>query len=188
MFCPQCGQIQSSRETSFCSACGFELRAVALIMSGGANLTTAASCLAPPPGSAPINRGRSPRHTGVLHGAMLMASCMLVVPLMVILGVLMLHLPVEFIPATAIFCVMGGFLRIIYALMFQPGEAQLAEVPAPLQVPAFVPARMSTPPLNPYSGGQWRAPNTGEIRQPLSSVTDQTTRLLHHDSLGARER
>jgi hypothetical protein len=133
----------------------------------------------------------SPRSRGTRQGAMLMLSTLVVVPVVAILGVAMLDLPGELVAVAAIICAMGGFLRMMYALLFESNE--VAELPAPSQQyvpPASVPnylgagtthAQSALPPQQQGTPvPAYRTPrrfDTGEIVPP-PSVTDHTTRLL----------
>ena len=189
MFCPQCGQRQSTNDARFCPSCGFPLGTVGELLSNGGRLhwrpPEAAAPLMPP--AAP-----SPRQKGIRQGAMLMLSTLLVVPLIAIFGVAMLGFPGEVVALASIFCFMGGLLRILYAVMFEssvPGAPAQAAPPAyvpPQTIPDYLgtPARNTAlpPPQSTPVPAQHRPQryNTGElVEPPRASVTDHTTRLLH---------
>ena len=120
---------------------------------------------------------------------MLMLSTLVVVPITAILGVAMLNLPGELVAAIAVICFMGGFLRMMYALLFESREAPEAPNAAqqyvpPASVPNYLGAQRHTPSaLPPHQSApvnMYQAPrrfDTGEIVPP-PSVTDHTTRLL----------
>jgi hypothetical protein len=184
MFCPHCGQRQISNDARFCSACGFPLNVVSEVLEAGGRLPARS----PAPGGNP-----SPRNKGIKQGAFLMLSSVIVVPVVIFLGVVMLDLPGELIPLTAIICVMGGLLRMLYALFFEsnvPVEESGASVRQ--YVPPAVPSNYLGTPLPPQAPAlppqqstpipDYRRPqrfDTGELAQPpASSVTDHTTRLL----------
>ena len=179
MFCPQCGQRQTSNETRFCSSCGFQLYVVSELLNTGGQLARR-----------PAGGGKmSPRSRGLRQGLMLMLSTLVIVPVIGIMGVALLGLPGEIAGAAAVICMMGGFLRMMYALLFEPNEAPEAAAAAPQYVPpASVPnylgAQHTPSALSPQQSAPvnaYRAPrpfDTGEIAPP-SSVTDHTTRLLH---------
>jgi hypothetical protein len=178
MFCPQCGQRQTSNEARFCSSCGFQLYVVTELLKTGGQLTRRP----PTPGKL------SPRSRGLRQGAMLMLSTFVLVPIVAILGASMLGLPAEFVAATAIICMMGGFLRIMYALLFETNEAPEAPETAPqyappVSVPNYLGTQHAPSALPPPQGSPipaYRTPHrfdTGEIMPP-PSVTDHTTRLL----------
>ena len=186
MFCPKCGQQQVSDEVRFCSRCGFQLEGVKLLLAGeGLPALSAANF------QAPEQSGESPRRRGIKQGVMLMLSTVLIVPVVVFLTKLGI-LQKEFIPLAAVFCTIGGFLRLVYALMFQGG----APAPASQLPPAYVPpiqqvgglaagrATALPPPApraTPASNMGGRLFDTSELgqaaRQP-PSVTESETKML----------
>lgn len=192
MFCPRCGQGQTSNDSRFCPACGFPLAAVGELLAGGGQRHPAGGGqphwrppAAPPQPTAPAEL--SPRQKGVRQGAMLMLSTLLVVPLLAIFGVAMLGFPGEFVALGAVFCPMGGLLRILYALMLESNVKPSAAPPRAAYVPPpTIPDYLGGAALPPSQGApipaQARAArryNTGElIEPPRASVTDHTTRLL----------
>jgi hypothetical protein len=182
MFCPNCGQRQSSNEARFCAACGFPMGVVGELLANGGQLSWR-----PPAQGA---RQPSPRTRGVKQGAFLMLSTFVVVPIVIFLGVSLLGMPGELIPLVAVVTVMGGLLRMLYALFFEsnvPGDAPAAQPSAP---PAYTPNYLGTPQrpatLPPPQGtpvpAAYQRPqryNTGDLTAPpKGSVTDHTTRLL----------
>lgn len=196
MFCPNCGQRQTSNDARFCNACGFALNAVSdLLASGGrahwrppeANLQVQPAHPAHPAQPAVL----TPRQKGIRQGVMLMLSTFLFVPLLAIFGVALLNLPGEIVALAAVGCPIGGLLRMLYAIMLEsnapPGPAaapQPAYVPPPtipdyLGTPvrnASLPPPQSTPVPAPARPQRY---NTGElVEPPRASVTDHTTRLL----------
>jgi hypothetical protein len=134
----------------------------------------------------PTNTKPSPRSKGVRQGAMLMLSTILVVPIVAILSVgLFSEISHIIVPLTAIFCFVGGLLRILYALIMEdatpPMDFEQMSGYAPPPVPQFERsvhnAALPPPAANPTP--VWRPrPNTAEIYQPPPSVTENTTRLL----------
>lgn len=178
MFCPHCGQRQTSNDARFCPACGFPLVTVSELLANGGHLTWRA------PGSGQL----TPRGRGIRQGAFLMLSALVVVPVVIFLGVRLLDMPPPLIPLAGIICVMGGLLRMLYAIFFE------SNYPAPL--PGATPQQHYVPPAVPpnYLGEQSQALpprqstpayakpqryNTGElVEPPRASVTDHTTRLL----------
>jgi hypothetical protein len=186
MFCPNCGQRQSTNDARFCPACGFPLNVVNELVAGGGRLHWR-----PPEPAAPA--GLSPRQKGIRQGVMLMLSTFLFVPLLAIFGVALLNMPGEIVALAAVGCPVGGLLRLLYALMLESNEkplavaaaAQPAYVPPPtipnyLGTPAHgtaLPPPQSTP--VPAQARPHRY-NTGElVEPPRASVTDHTTRLLN---------
>lgn len=179
MFCPQCGLRQSSNDARFCSSCGFQLYVVTELLKTGGQLTRRP----PAPGQL------TPRSKGLRQGAMMMLSTLVLVPVTAILGVALLNLPGELVGAVAVICFMGGFLRMMYALMFEsteapepPQTAQQQYVP-PSSVPNYLGTVHTPAPLPPQQSAPvntYHPPrrfDTGEIVPP-PSVTDHTTRLL----------
>ncbi len=182
MFCPNCGQRQSSNEARFCAACGFPLNVVGELLANGGQL----------PWRPPVQSAGqpSPRTRGIKQGAFLMLSTLVVVPVVIFLGVAMLGMPGELIPLTAVVCVMGGLLRMLYALFFEsnvPPDAPHAQGYAPpvytpnyfggQQPPSALPPQQGAPAPAAYQRPQRY--NTGElVEPPRASVTDHTTRLL----------
>ncbi|HEX8290719.1 MAG TPA: zinc ribbon domain-containing protein [Pyrinomonadaceae bacterium] len=186
MFCPQCGQRQISNEARFCASCGFPLEVVGEALANGGRLHWR-----PPQQQQPGPPEISPRQKGIRQGAMVMLTVLLVVPLLAIFGVALLGLPGEIVALAAVGLPMGGFLRIMYALLFESNAPALPAAPRPSYVPPpSIPNYLGTPQqqshaLPPRQGTPIPAParpqryNTGElVEPPRSSVTDHTTRLL----------
>ncbi|HEX8285710.1 MAG TPA: zinc ribbon domain-containing protein [Pyrinomonadaceae bacterium] len=189
MFCPNCGQRQTSNDARFCNACGFALNVVSdLLASGGRP-----HHWRPPEASQPAQpAGLSPRQRGIRQGVMLMLSTLLFVPLLAIFGVALLNLPGEIVALAAVGCPVGGLLRMLYALMLESNvPPSLNAPPAPAYVPpptipnylgtpahgAALPPQQSTPVAT--APARPRRYNTGElVEPPRASVTDHTTRLL----------
>jgi len=181
MFCPHCGQQQASGEMRFCSRCGFPLGVISEVLAQGGVLATSEQ-----DGRA---RGLSARQRGVRQGAMLMLSAMLIVPVMVFIVLLTgIDKLIPLVPLSAIFCVVGGFIRIAWALMFEDAGPQttpsIPSVPLPpSQLSA--PARgQALPPAQATPVTDWRRrQETAEIFQP-PSVTENTTKLLERKDEG----
>jgi hypothetical protein len=184
MFCPNCGQRQVSNEARFCPGCGFPLEGVSELLAGGGRLHWR-------PPQQPASQELSPRQKGIRQGAMIMLTVMLAVPLLAIFGVAMLGLPGEMVALAAVGLPVGGFLRIMYALLFESNAPALPAAPQPSYMPPpAIPNYLGTPPqqshtLPPRQGTPIPTParpqryNTGElVEPPRSSVTDHTTRLL----------
>jgi hypothetical protein len=183
MFCPNCGQRQTSNDARFCSACGFPLNVVNDLLANGGRLHWR-----PPDAAAPAEL--TPRQKGIRQGVMLMLSTFLVVPLLAIFGVAMLGLPGEFVALAAVFCPVGGLLRLLYAVMLESNAQPAAGGAAPAYVPpqtipnylgapvhgAALPPPHSTP--IPAQGQPQRYNTGGLVEPPRASVTDHTTRLL----------
>jgi hypothetical protein len=187
MFCPQCGQRQVSNEARFCPACGLALEVVGELVANGGRLHWR-----PPPQQQSGAQELSPRQKGIRHGAMIMLLTLLVVPLLAIFGVAMIGLPGEFVALAAVGLPVSGFLRIMYALLYESNVPAFPAAPQPSYVPPpAIPNYLGTPPppqshtLPPRQGTPVPTParprryNTGElVEPPRASVTDHTTRLL----------
>jgi hypothetical protein len=186
MFCPKCGQQQVSDEVRFCSRCGFQLDVVKTLLAGE-NF----------PALGPVNTqtaaggGESPRKRGVKQGLMLMMSTVLIVPLVVFLVRLGI-LQREFIPLAAIICAIGGFLRLIYALLFQEGASTATPQMPPAYVPpvqqfgasssaraAALPPASARPATAPdYRGRLFDTSELGQAARQPPSVTESETKML----------
>ncbi|MBV8855702.1 MAG: zinc ribbon domain-containing protein [Acidobacteria bacterium] len=187
MFCPNCGRQQVSNEARFCPACGFQLEVVGELVASGGRLHWRPQQQQAEP------QELSPRQKGIRQGAFLMLSTVVVVPVVIFLGVALLHLPGVLIPLASVVCVMGGLLRMLYAQFFESNfPAPPAHAPSqPYVPPPAIPNYLGTPPqqqsrtLPPRQAAPVPAParpqryNTGElVEPPRASVTDHTTRLL----------
>jgi hypothetical protein len=178
MFCPRCGQEQISNETRFCSRCGFLMTGVGALVANAGNLE-AVSVSKP----AKVD---TPRRRGIKKGLFIFMLAFLVVPILAIIT-LMIEAREPFAVVIAlVLLVVGGLLRIAYAMMFESNEptGQTVEQAvyetaqgilnprqnALLSPPQSIPASSYIPPKH----GNWRDTNDLEP----SSVTDPTTKLL----------
>ncbi|MET0621542.1 MAG: zinc ribbon domain-containing protein [Pyrinomonadaceae bacterium] len=191
MFCPNCGQRQTSNDARFCNACGFALNAVSDLLASGGHVhwrPPEATHQAQPARPAAL----TPRQKGIRQGVMLMLSTFLLVPLLAIFGVALLHLPGEIVALAAVGCPVGGLLRLVYALMLEsnvpagPESAPAAAYVPPPSIPNYLGTPVRNASLPPPQSTPVPAParpqryNTGElVEPPRASVTDHTTRLLH---------
>lgn len=179
MFCPKCGQQQTTDGVRFCSRCGFQLEVVKELLAtdGAAPLVW--------PDAETHTRQRSARDRGIRQGIMLMLLTAFIVPMAAILSKIGI-LPREFVALAAIFCAVGGFIRFIYALMMEEG----ANTGKPSRPPAYNPIVMQShlhatashaalPPQQSIPASEFgrRRTETAEMVQP-PSVTENTTRLL----------
>ena len=182
MFCPNCGQRQVSSEARFCPACGFPLEGVSELLANGGRLHWR-----PPQQAGPTVLAQ--RQKGIRQGAMVMLTTLLVVPLLAIFGVALLGLPGELVALAAVGLPVSGFLRIIYALLYESNAPALPAAAPPSYVPPpAIPNYLGTPPPQSHTlPPRQAAPvpthaqryHTGELAEPpRSSVTDHTTRLL----------
>ena len=113
VFCPRCGQPQNGTHTRFCSRCGFLMAGLQRIVeNGGVSADIFAT---------DGEEWVSPKKQGLKQGGIMMLSSLVVVP---VLGILVAVLNLEgFLPGAAfIILFWGGLLRMIYALIFQPGR------------------------------------------------------------------
>lgn len=186
MFCPQCGYRQVSNDVRFCSGCGFSLNQVSELLANGGQLPWR-----PPQTQRP--RPLTPRQKGIRQGAMIMLSTLIVVPVVIFLGVVMLDLPAELIPLTAVLCMIGGFLRILYAVFLEedapPADVLEQRYVPPPVAPSYLGSPEHTPSALPHAQSRPAEPrprpryDTGELAAPpRSSVTDHTTRLLDDEA------
>lgn len=181
MHCPQCGQQQVSGELRFCSRCGFPLGGVSELMATGGLLPTLEVATG--------KKRHSPRYVGVRQGVTMFFLGAVLVPLLGILYSFQVNgngLLEMLVPITAVLFFVGGFVRILYALIFE--EATPDAVVNNTALPYVHPVASSQlhagargtalPPAQSIPVSSWRQPhNTAEIVRP-PSVTENTTRLL----------
>lgn len=179
MFCPQCGQQQTTGVIRFCSRCGFPLDGVIQLLSAGGMLPAYRS----PDEPAPI----SPRRQGVKQGGMLLLLGAVLVPLFGVISEFSRSpFPQILMAFAAIICFIGGPLRMLYAAIFEEGAqraigpyAPPMHAPKPQFGPHMQHQALPPPPVRSPSG--WRSrPNTAELANP-PSVTENTTRLLEKE-------
>ncbi len=178
MFCPRCGQEQTSTETKFCSRCGFLMTGVGALVANDGNLEGVSV-------SKPAKTD-TPRRRGIKKGLFIFMLAFLVVPILAILTVMTNREPFAVVIAL-ILLVVGGLLRIAYAMMFESSDptGQSVEQAAyqtaqnvlsgsrnqnALPPPQSIPTSVYMPPKQ----GNWRETNDLEP----SSMTDPTTKLL----------
>lgn len=178
MHCPICGQQQISEETRFCSKCGFLLTGVAEVVSNEG--------LLPGLSDTSLAVSSSPRKKGIKQGLFIFLMAFLFVPLAV-------AVTTEPTVATmiAILTIVGGMLRMVYALMFEsniPGGRTLEQnifagsqnflnkrySPRKLPAEQSISASSYATPAT----GTWR--NTNDLQQ-IGSVTENTTKLLEKE-------
>ncbi len=178
MFCPQCGQQQTTGAIRFCSRCGFPLDGVIQLLGNGGMMPVYRT----PDEPVPI----SPRRKGVKQGGVLLLSGAVVVPLLGVMASFGNSAFLEILTAfAAIICFIGGPLRMLYAAVFEegaPSPVRMYNAP-PVAKPQFGPPmqHQALPPPPVRSPSSWRArPNTAELVAP-PSVTENTTRLLEKE-------
>ena len=179
MYCPQCGQQQTSGMVRFCSRCGFPLDGVIQLLSTG--------------GMLPMYRNPdepvkiSARRKGVKQGGILLLSGAVLVPIFGVMASFSNSAFLEILTAfAAILCFLGGPLRMLYAAVFEEAAPNPFHQPRPfVAVPPtphqFNPhLQQSALPPQPVQPPTWRRPITAELANP-PSVTENTTRLLDRD-------
>ncbi len=180
MFCPRCGQEQISEETSFCSRCGFMLTMVAEIIANGGVLPQSLA-------GSKNQKISTPRKKGLKQGLFILMLTFLFVPLA---GFLLNDADVA--AAIGVLFLVGGLLRMAYAVMFQSnagdpaidgmlpftGQNILTQTPQAnrLSPQQNDPVSSYVPPI------AKKLNETNDLAfQPPPSVTDHTTKLLHKD-------
>ena len=174
MYCPQCGQQQLSENMRFCSRCGFSLRVVTELLGNDGVLMER-----PAKG---LDSRLSPRQKGVRLGALLMLTSFLIALIQALMPTLVDKLVV--LAAPVIICFLGGFVRLLYALLYEEGAGRAKDVILSTQNTPTLNGSVgaSLPPAQSIPASDWkRRVNTAEMAQP-SSVTEGTTKLLEHDS------
>lgn len=175
MYCPQCGQQQATGEVRFCSRCGFQLEGVnSLLASGGAVPLTAMQG---------AEWRESPRRVGARLGGKLMLFGIFLIPMLLILSEIF-RFPEE-VGMFGVLFLLGGFLRLVYAMIFEQGPFRqpknLPQFAYPNAPNTLAPPRAAAE-LPPAQGAPARAyvpprTDTAEISY-RPSVTENTTRLL----------
>jgi hypothetical protein len=180
MFCPSCGQQQTSEETRFCSRCGFLLAGISSLISNNG--------LATQTPAAREHNAISPRKKGIKQGGQLMILGLIIVPLLAIISALF-HLHPAPIIITSVLTFWGGILRMIYARIFE--SAYPSEVDAEQKTLNFVKKILGkkTAALPPQSVSSYAPPinnwrDTNDLIHP--SVTEDTTKLLEKDKISKK--
>lgn len=183
MHCPKCGQQQASEETRFCSRCGFLLTGVLQLVANDGQL--------PRSGTTGKPEILSPRRRGVRKGLFFFLLSFLILPIIMMITIAVGEEPYVLFTAAVIFIV-GGLLRVAYALMFEEADAAAAEFPAiaghdqPIRSaePNALPETSAIPAslyAAPPATGMWR--DTNDLQKTPHSVTDSTTKLLDEKSV-----
>ncbi len=179
MYCPRCGQQQSLAELKFCSRCGFLMSGMSEVVSNG-GLPKAIIGHTDP-------QAISPRRRGLKQGGLLFLSGTVIVP---ILGVFTAMVNGEGYVAgiAAILTFLAGFVRMLYALVFQSGVSTLEnESLVDIMKDGFLSKKSQEKALPPQQSdlistsfqppaGHWR--ETADL-QP-GSVTEETTKTLNN--------
>ena len=184
MHCPQCGQLQISDQTRFCSRCGFLLTGVARVMANDGEVIDKKVPF--------FGEADSKRWSGVKQGIFIFLLSFIIVPLLAVLTVAVRAEPF-LVALAAISLSIGGALRVIYALLFQsaegltkrstlPTEAEMAAILQGGRAGATLPPANLRPANDYVSPGSWR--DTNELADHPMSVTDSTTKLLEKEMDG----
>ena len=179
MFCPQCGQEQINRDTRFCSRCGFLMTGVEKLISTGGAL----------PEYLALSEGQtkmSARKRGLRQGALMFFSGIVIVPLLGILTAIM-NGEGYIAGAAAIILFVGGFLRMIFALLFEtsdPAQPTLEDDIAKVSTKLFnkKSEQNALPPGQSIPASDYAPPKPANWRETddltPQSVTEETTNLL----------
>jgi zinc-ribbon domain len=178
MYCPQCGQQQATDSMRFCARCGFPLEGAMILLAHGGML--------PRYEAAGGETKISARRKGVKQGALLFLIGVVLVPLLAIFANYapsQIGKAFEFFAATAaVLTFVGGPLRMLFAALFEEGAPPRQFVMPPAYGPTAIPPApvrvTALPQATATRTAGWRRPQTAEILQPPSVVTDHTTRLL----------
>lgn len=180
MYCPNCSQEQISKETRFCSRCGFLMTGVVKLLENQGSFEELETR---------SNKSDTPRKRGLKKGLFIFLLTFLIVPIISIITVAVRAEPFVVVIVSILFGV-GGLLRMAYALLFESNEGANSESGENLLEKAqnligkkkneqylppaqSIPAESFVPPMQ----GNWR--DTNDLAQP--SVTEETTKLLQKD-------
>lgn len=178
MYCPSCGQENTTEETRFCSRCGFLLTGTyTLLQTGGVDPTS----------TRPARQQRSPRNRGLKQGLFIFLLTFLIVPIIAIVTIAVNAREPFVLAIAAITLFVGGLLRMAYALLFEEhyetapstGDDFLSAAQLHMNRGNALPPALSIPidAFQSPQAGSWR--NTNDL-QP-SSVIEGTTKLLEKD-------
>ncbi len=120
MFCPSCGTRQSNANPRYCSGCGMNLFAVSQFISNGGGATQIHLQANP-------KAFDSVRKKGLKQGGKMILAGLILVPTLGILTNIFGTSPF-IVGLTALFTFWGGFLRMVYALIFEGNETETLEI------------------------------------------------------------
>ncbi len=177
MHCPSCGQQQVSSDLRFCSRCGMPLTAVAEVLANGGML--------PMVNPQQLLTITSAKKRGLKQGGLMMLLGVFIVPVLGVLIGMLLNGPTELVGLAALFFFLGGFLRLIYAAIFEDGTPTFL-LPKERIVPESqmnlrgIPMVNALPPTQSIPIETYQAPN----QNPLYAAGNwrSTTDLLNKDS------
>lgn len=132
----------------------------------------------------------SARVRGLKHGLFFLLTSILFVPLAAIIALAVNADTPAFPAIVAFLTVVGGVLRMAYALLFESGEPGTAKTKTKRDDKNYfekagtayelnAPPASATPFYSAPEQGKWR--ETNDLSRQHGSVTDNTTKLLHHD-------
>lgn len=180
MYCPNCSQEQVSKETKYCSRCGFLMTGVVKLLENKGEIENL---------QIRDQKGDTPRKRGLKKGLFIFLLTFLIVPLITIITISVRAEPFAVVIA-AILLGVGGLLRMAYAMLFESNEGRETiedlkivssaknllkrkQAEKALQPQQSIPVEDFAPPMQ----GNWR--DTNELVQ--TSVTEETTKLLQKD-------
>jgi hypothetical protein len=160
MFCPKCGNRQSSDELRFCAKCGLALEAAKKSLTTGSTAVEQARA-----------KGFSPRAKGILQGVAIIPAG---IGLMAVTDIFYEALGAGMMAglySTLTMVVLAAIARILYAILMEQGGKPASGISA-----QSLPLELAPAASDEVSGAALSAV-TGEIVQP-QSVTEHTTRQL----------
>src|SRR3954447_7919683 len=165
MYCPNCGQQQSSDEMRFCSRCGLALAGLADWLAGG-RVQPVEQAATPEP---------SPRRKHLRRAAKLMFFSGVLFPIVFGICLAIDEGGPMFIPCVVLFI---SLVWMLYARLFISSTPRVDYSAAQTTTLGSIPARSSLPPATTTSIPAGRAQvRTNELAQP-PSVTENTTRFF----------
>jgi endogenous inhibitor of DNA gyrase (YacG/DUF329 family) len=171
MFCPKCGQQQTSDTTRFCSRCGLPIDGLADWLAGGAFLARHDEPLAPKP--------MSQKRRGIRRGGKILFLSFALLPLF--LGVAISADAGE--PLIIPFTVFAmGLAMLLYYVIFGDDSTPAKKQPSRPSAISSAFGRNALPPVaNTWSSAALgNRVRTSELVQP-PSITENTTKLLDEE-------
>jgi hypothetical protein len=189
MYCPRCGQEQTTSEVHFCSRCGFQLENVKKLLSSNGLI----------PGE-PKSNWLLSRKEGLRQGTILFLIGMVLVPILAIISDEVVSKSMDGVIAlAAIICFVGGLARMLYAAIFGSNSMQQQKkvwnsLPKDSAGISSSSMSMHTTPTSlppsdaiPFKDLEKKKQVTGELVQPPHSVVDHTTKLFNLPSESKQE-
>lgn len=183
MYCPRCGEEQTSGNLRFCNRCGMPMELVSEVTANGGTLPILEETLK--------KKKILTRKNGVIFSLLWFVFW---VPFgAAFWGVLDVD---EFSEMSAVFGVFSSIMIFLCSIFFLGKQVETPYSPqnlqqqntAPQNLAGQQPNQSALPPQQSQpaqdfvspSAGSWKAPDTGELAQP-GSVTEGTTRLLQKE-------